>query len=160
MKERCADMSNPEDNPRRDSARKYLKEFLKYAVVGGLAFLVDTGVLIFFKELVFHSREGEVAIVLSTALGFVAGLIFNFIVSHIFVFKSEEQRKRGQNLRGFILYGVVGVVGLLLTEAGMLAGVRIIGSEGFYYVLVKCIVAGVVLVWNYVARKIFVYKGA
>jgi putative flippase GtrA len=153
-------MSMTDKEPEQPLVKNYITEFLKYAVVGGLAFLVDTGVLVFFKELVFHRQTGDVAIVLSTALGFVAGLIFNFIFSHIFVFKSEEQRRRGKNFFGFVVYGVIGIIGLLLTEAGMLAGTRLVGHEGFYYILVKCFVAGVVLVWNYAARKKFVYKGA
>lgn len=160
MNERHDGMKTAEDKPANNLARRYIEEFFKYAVVGGFAFLVDTGVLVFFKECVFHNYRNDVAIMISTALGFIAGLIFNFIVSHMFVFKSEEQRKRGRNLFGFIMYGIVGIIGLVITEAGMLLGIRLVGDAGFYYIIVKCIVAFVVLLWNYAARKKFVYKGA
>ena len=53
----------------------------------------------------------------------------------------------------------MGAVGFGLTELGMWAGVKIVGSDGLWYVLVKCFVAGVVMIWNYVGRKIFVYRG-
>jgi len=56
----------------------------------------------------------------------------------------------------FVVFAVIGVIGLLLTEAGMEFGVRWVGQS--YYMVVKIFVAGVVLIWNYVARKILIFK--
>ena len=134
-------------------------EFMKYAFVGGLAFLVDSGFMIFFREIVFRADISRIALLTSVAVGFLAGLIVNFLLSHLLVFNSRQQRERGNNLKGFAIYSLIGLIGLALTEAGMLAGVALVGHVGFRYVLVKCFVAGLVLIWNYAARKIFVYKG-
>ena len=139
--------------------RQQILEFLRYSVVGALAFLVDAGVMILLTEILFHeSTKQDVAI--AAACGFLAGLICNFWLSHLFVFTQQEQVARGRNIRGFTLYGLIGLVGLAMTEAGMLAGLALVGHDGFRYVLVKCVVAAIVLIWNYLARKKFVYKGA
>lgn len=139
--------------------RQQFLEFLRYSAVGALSFLVDAGVMILLTEMLFqNSSKRDVAV--AAACGFLAGLVCNFWLSHLFVFTNQEQAARGKNIRGFVLYGLIGLVGLAMTEAGMLAGLALIGHDGFRYVLIKCVVAAIVLIWNYLARKIFVYKGA
>lgn len=137
-----------------------LFEFLRYAVVGGIAFLFDIGMLVFFREIVFRSSESEAVMAVSVAAGFITGLIVNYFLSIAVVFKSAEQQKKGKTVKAFAIFLVVGLIGLGLTEFGMYIGIKIVGGAGFWYLLVKCFVAGVVLVWNYVGRKIFVFKGA
>ncbi len=143
-----------------EKGKRLVTEFLRYAVVGGVSFLADLGVMTLAKELLFRHEEGfGIGLALCVALGFVAGLTVNYLLSCAFVFRSAEQRVLGRGLVPFLLYAAVGVIGFGLTELGMYLGVSAIGSDGFRYALVKCVVAGLVLVWNYVGRKIFVYKG-
>ena len=59
----------------------------------------------------------------------------------------------------FLLYVIVGVIGYGLTVGLTLLGTLIIGEEGIWYLLMTCVVKGIVLIWNYIGRKIFVYKG-
>lgn len=134
-------------------------EFLRYALVGGAAFLVDAGVMALTKELLFKENCTALQMALCVALGFVAGLVANYLLSTWFVFRSEQQKKDGRGLRAMAIYALVGVIGFGLTELGMYIGVSTVGSEGLWYILIKCFVAGVVLVWNYIGRKIFVYHG-
>ncbi len=143
-----------------EKQKQLITEFLRYAVVGGVSFLADAGTMTLAKEWLFHQEDGfGIGLALCVALGFVVGLCVNYLLSCLFVFRSESQRALGRGLVPFLLYTAVGIVGFLLTELGMYIGVSLIGSEGFRYAFVKCGVAGVVLVWNYVGRKIFVYKG-
>lgn len=139
--------------------KQLIFEFLRYAVVGGVAFLVDAGVMAAVKEVFFKENCSSLEMALCVACGFVAGLIANYLLSNLFVFRSEEQKKDGRNLRAFLVYAAVGVIGFFLTELGMYIGVALVGSDGLWYILVKCFVAGVVLIWNYIGRKIFVYHG-
>ena len=134
-------------------------EFLRYCVVGGIAFVVDTGVLVFFREIVFNKNESPVVMAKSVAAGFIAGLIVNYILSMLVVFRTPGQQKKGKTVKAFVIFTVVGLVGLGLTELLMYIGVKIVGSAGLWYILVKCFVTAVVMVWNYVGRKIFVFKG-
>ncbi len=134
-------------------------EFLRYAVVGGISFVADAGTLALTKEILFSHSTTKGQIALCTALGFAVGLAVNWLLSNLFVFRSASQRAQGKTAKSFLIYTVVGLIGLGLTELGMLAGVSIFGTDGLWYLLTKCVVAGIVMVWNYVGRKIFVYHG-
>ena len=117
------------------------------------------GVLALFKEVVFGGSEKVSVIILSTTAGFFAGLAVNFILSRIFVFTSEEQHSKDKGWKGFLLYALVGAIGYGLTVLLMWVGTNITGRAGFWYLLVNCVVKGIVLIWNYVGRKILVYRG-
>jgi putative flippase GtrA len=150
--------------------KKYLnvvvfKEFIRYCIVGGIAFLVDAGVLALFYYIFFKNIDASIfgnidlRITLATACGFIAGLIANYILSIIFVFNNDKQKSKN-NAKAFLIYVIVGVIGFALTEFGMHLGKAIFDkSYDTYMPLVKVVVAGIVLVWNYIGRKIFVYKG-
>ncbi len=139
--------------------KKLVFEFLRYVLVGGLSFVVDTGAMTLLKEIFFKEACTAWQMALCVAVGFICGLVCNYLLSNLVVFRSEEQKKRGRNFSAFMIFFAVGLVGFGLTELFMWIGVRLVGSEGLWYILVKCFVAGVVMVWNYLGRKIFVYRG-
>ena len=128
-------------------------EFMRYLVVGGSAFLIDFGVLVAFNT-TLPALNGY-RLYIATALGFIAGLIFNYIFSILFVFKSARIQKKGRSAAAFMLFALIGIVGLVLTELGMFAGTELLH---IHYMLVKIIVTGIVLMWNYLGRKFFVFK--
>jgi len=139
-------------------------EFLRYLIVGGTAFLVDYGVLFLCQTFIFEARGVTGAYILSffipainisTALGFIVGLVINYILSLVFVFKSAKEQNRGKTVGAFVIFAVIGVIGLLLTEGGMILGVNVLK---IHYLIVKIFVTGFVLIWNYVARKILIFK--
>ena len=135
-------------------------EFLRYAVVGGISAVVDMAANYVALFYIFGGTKDDRGLVaLAVALGFVFGLTVNFILSNAFVFKSEEQKKKGKTAGGFLIYAAVGVVGFILTELGTLLGTLVIGEGGVWYLCLSVIVKGVVPIWNYVGRKIFVYRG-
>lgn len=129
-------------------------EFLRYIVVGGTAFLVDYGILYAAKTYVFRGL-GDMGVYIATALGFIAGLVYNYILSLLFVFESAKTGKKGRTAGAFLLFAVIGVIGLLLTEAGMYAGYQLLH---IHYMIVKIFVAAVVLIWNYAARKLLIFR--
>lgn len=134
--------------------KKLFFEFMRYAVVGGISFLADAGTLAFFQERIF-SAETKSGLYFSTAIGFLVGLIINYLLSIFFVFRKSENRNNGRNLQSFLIFTVVGVIGLGLTELGMYVGTKLLC---LHYILTKILVAGLVLVWNYIGRKIFVFE--
>jgi len=140
--------------------KKLIMEFLRYAVVGGVSALVDMAVnyaMLFF--ILGGTKDDRGLVAISVACGFAVGLAVNFILSNIFVFKSEEQKEKGRTLGAFLIYAAVGVIGFGLTELLTILGTLVIGDGGIWYLLLTCFVKGVVLIWNYVGRKIFVYRG-
>ncbi len=137
-----------------------LFEFLRYAVVGGVAALVDMGVNYAVLYLLFGAtKDDKPQVAAAVTAGFIIGLIVNFALSNIFVFRTEKQQKEGKTVKAFIIYAIVGIIGYFLTVGLTLLGTLFIGEAGFWYLLLTCAVKGIVLIWNYVGRKILVYRG-
>lgn len=151
----------------KEKLKPLITEFMRYLVVGGASFLVDWGVLYLTYNYVFAGMGeaqlmlgsvvlGSWRLLLATAAGFVLGLVFNYILSLIWVFKSAKESNKGKTVGAFLIFAIIGIIGLLLTEAGMELGTRWVGQQ--YYMVVKIFVAGVVLIWNYAARKILIFR--
>ena len=140
----------------KEKLDKYIKlfwEFFRYAVVGGIAFVADWGTLFLCKEFVFKGNS-KPELFAATAAGFIIGLMVNYILSIVFVFRQADNNNSGKSVKGFITFAIIGVIGLGLTELGMYAGVYLLN---WHYLITKIIVAGLVLIWNYCGRKIFVF---
>ena len=133
--------------------KNLIGEFVRYLLVGGLSFVVDFLVLCFFQELVFH--HVQYGLYYSTALGFLSGLTVNYILSITFVFDAAKKTRVGRSLKDIIVFAVIGIVGLVLSEIGMYAGA---GVLHFPYQLIKLVVTAVVLMWNYLGRKLLIFK--
>jgi len=128
-------------------------EFVRYAIVGGVAFLVDFCTMVCCQEFVCYRIESGVYV--SVFFGFLAGLSVNYLLSLRFVFTQAKDRGKGRSFGAFALFGLVGVAGLGLTEFGMWIGVSVLGWS---YLVVKVCVTAVVLLWNYLGRKLTVFK--
>lgn len=135
-------------------------EFLRYVIVGGVSAVVDMGVnYVMLYFILGGTKDDRLYVTLAVTAGFLVGLAVNYILSNIFVFSTAEQRKKGRTVGAFLIYLAVGVVGYGLTVGLTLLGTLVIGESGFWYLLMTCVVKGLVLIWNYVGRKILVYKG-
>lgn len=121
-------------------------QFFRYAFVGGFASLVDWGLLFLFETLGLHYLAAAV-------VGFVGGLVTNFLLSKKLVFQAEEARVQvgGE----FIGYAVIGLIGLGIT---MMLMYLLTDLCHLYFMLSKIIATFIVLVWNYLARKILLYR--
>lgn len=135
-------------------------EFLRYVIVGGVSAVVDMGVnYVTLYFILGGTKDDRPYVALAVTAGFLVGLAVNYILSNIFVFSTAEQRQKGRTVGAFLIYLAVGVVGYGLTVGLTLLGTLVIGESGFWYLLMTCVVKGLVLIWNYIGRKILVYKG-
>lgn len=130
-------------------------EFIRYLLVGGSAFILDTAVLYVFSKYVFRSL-GRPGILFGAAIGFIAGLVYNYALSILFVFNKARERIKGREALSVAIFAIIGVGGLVLTELGMYIGLLVLGDD--MYILVKIIVSGVVFLWNFIARKVTLFK--
>lgn len=151
--------------------KSLIKELLRYLVAGGSAFVFDLLTKTLFHSLILPADMGtfsvfgfvnEVRVTLATTAGFIVGLIVNYLISVFFVFTSEKQKERGKGIKAFLIYLAVSVVGLLINICVTQLGCDLLSvskENTFMFMLISCVAAGVALIWNYIGRKIFVYKG-
>ena len=131
-----------------------VNEFLRYVVVGGISFAADFATIVLLEETLLKAFPW--GLYAAVVCGFIVGLAVNYALSLKFVFTSPDYADRGRSVFAFVLFGIIGLVGLLLTELGMWLGISVLG---IHYTLVKVVVTGGVLLWNYLARRLFVFGG-
>lgn len=134
---------------------KTIYEFLRYCVVGGVAFLADFGTLVTTQE--FFLGRYLWGVYVATVLGFFVGLAVNYVLSLLFVFTQKKDRGKGRSVGAFLVFGIIGLLGLLWTELGMWLGIELLKWN---YMIVKVLITGAVLVWNYLGRKLLIFNAA
>ena len=123
--------------------RKLIEQIMKFGVVGVIAFVIDFGVMVFLTE-VFGIDP-----VISATVSFIISVAFNYAASMRYVFSHREGMSR---TREFIIFVVLSAIGLGINDLLIWAGTDL---ASFDYRLVKIFATAVVMVWNFVTRKIF-----
>ena len=123
--------------------QKLLAQIVKFGIVGVIAFIIDFGVLVFLTEV------GGLDPVLSATISFTVSVVFNYVASMRYVFSHKEGMSRR---REFIIFVVLSVAGLIINDVLMWAGTVFTPID---YRVVKLFATAVVMVWNFVTRKIF-----
>ncbi|HJA52368.1 sugar translocase [Massilimicrobiota sp. An142] len=126
--------------------KKLLNQILKFGVVGGLAFIIDYGILIFLTE-VFHINY-----LISTTISFIVSVIFNYIMSIFWVFDVDENKNRTTVFSVFI---ILSVIGLLLNDLFMWV---FVDGMSIHYLIAKIIATLLVMIYNFITRKLFLEK--
>ncbi|WP_419057977.1 GtrA family protein [Enorma massiliensis] len=123
--------------------RKLIEQIMKFGVVGVIAFVIDFGVMVFLTE-VFGIDP-----VISATVSFIISVIFNYAASMRYVFSHREGMSR---TREFVIFVVLSTIGLGINDLLIWAGTDL---ASFDYRLVKIFATAVVMIWNFVTRKIF-----
>ncbi len=126
--------------------RKLIEQFLKFGVVGAIAFCIDYGVLMLLSQVL------GVDPVLSAAVSFCVSVIFNYLASMKYVFRRRDDMSRR---REFVVFIALSVVGLGINELVMLAGTSALGTSALAVTFTKLVATAVVMVWNFVSRKMW-----
>ena len=129
-----------------DEARKtWLGLFFRYAVVGTIAFAVD------FLLLYCGTKYGRLHYLWAAAFGFLGGSVLNYILSIKWVFTRHTLKSLHAEFAAFTL---IGILGLGINEVIIWA---LAGIWGMYYLYAKLCSAGIVFLWNFLCRKIFLF---
>lgn len=120
-----------------------IKKFISYFFVGGIAALVEWGVFYLFNSFTSY--------LIATIIAFIIATAVNYLLGRIWTFKNYEKSKVDV-ISVFIVSGI----GLLLNILFMYLLIDIIKLP--YAILAKIISTGLVFIWNYVSRRIFIYK--
>ena len=118
-----------------------LFQLIRYALVGGVAFVADYGSLYALTEWL------GVAYLLSAAIAFIIGLTINYIFSNLIVFSTHRLESKWIE---FMIFAIIGVIGLGLNELIIYCCTEFIG---LHYMLSKLISTVLVFLWNFFARK-------
>lgn len=122
---------------------KLINQILKFGVVGGLAFVIDYTLLYILTEFL------EVHYLISSVISFTVSVIFNYIMSIKWVF--DVNRKQG--IKEFVVFVALSIIGLGINSLIMYLMVDIMS---IYYMISKLVSTAVVMVYNFITRKIFV----
>ena len=164
-------MDDAEKIPEKQSKKSLFYEILRFLLVGGTATVFDYAVAYLFYHLILPPSRigGTLSLVLSTAFGFGVGLAVNWILSVCFVFRNVKDKKKSRSGKSFLIFTLIGLIGLGLTELGMHLGVSclpeisLFGSAAFLGIswtwwISKVAMTCIVLVWNYLGRKLFIFR--
>lgn len=121
-----------------------LQQFLKFAVVGVIATLIDFIVLYLLYQFMGMNY------LIATAIAFVIATVYNYWASMTFIFKSKYAE--GQKAQEFSLFLILSIIGLILTQLLMVVFVE----RGQLPVMIsKIFVSAFVMVFNFMSRKYF-----
>ncbi len=122
---------------------KLVRQFMKFGVVGLIAFAIDYGLMVALTEL------AGINYLVSATISFTVSVVFNYVASMRYVFTHKEGLSRR---REFIIFVVLSVVGLGLNDLLMWIGTSLWDIS---YLIVKIGATALVTIYNFITRKIF-----
>ena len=124
--------------------KKEIEDFFKYLLVGGIA-TVSEWVIFYFldKMMIYYAIATVIAYMLSTFV--------NWLMGRILVFKKSQQPLWKEILSIYI----VGIIGLILNLIIMWFAIELLDFSNMFS---KVLATILVFSYNYIIRKILIYK--
>ena len=139
--------------------KKLLAQIFKFAVVGGISFVVD------FVVYTVMCNVLHIHYIIAGVSGFTVSVIVNYILSMRFVFVSKDDMKKDKE---FVIFVVLSLIGMLLNSVLLFVCIDVIYMNWLWLnqilpidwmnIVAKVIATGIVMVYNFVTRKIFLEK--
>ena len=124
---------------------KLLRQILKFGVVGGTAFIIDYGIFTILSQLL------HIHYLIASVISFSISVIYNYILSIKWVFDVSKK----QTAKEFIVFIILSVIGLGLNSLIMYVSVDLMH---IHEMISKIIATAIVMVYNFITRKIFIEK--
>ena len=124
-------------------------QFVRYLVTGGLAFVVD------FALFALCLYKFEWHYLLANLAGLVAGLVLNYVMSIVWVFSECKRVLENKKSAEVGIFAVVGIAGVGFNQLLMYL---MVGQFGWNEMLSKILAAVLVLMWNFGARKLMLFR--
>ena len=122
--------------------KRIVIQILNFVIIGGFTTLVDLCVLIFTTERL------NIPYFISNLLSFSISLSINYFLSMRFVFVVNNRKSKKDGL----MFAVLSILGLVLNQSIL---VILTHYFGLFYVYSKIIAIFVVMVWNFVSKKLY-----
>ncbi|NOY23542.1 MAG: GtrA family protein [Acidobacteria bacterium] len=121
-------------------------QLFRYGIVGGIAYVVDFGLLFALTE------YAGIPYLLSAAFSFLAGLTTNYLFSIFWVFKTRSIENR---MAEFSVFAFIGLAGLGFNELFLWAFTSLMG---WHYLVSKLAATPLVFLWNFFIRKFVLFS--
>ena len=118
-------------------------QIFKFVIVGGIATIID---LIVYYVLYNYAHLDPL---IANILSFSVSVIYNYIASVKWVFDVKKDKNKVRMLVEFLIFSIIGLV---ITEILLWLGINKLGMNAM---LVKIIATAIVMVFNFITRKIF-----
>ena len=159
----------------KQTKKQLFWEIIRFLLVGGTATAADYLTFYLLRNYALGSylvptKSFDVfSLIASTAMGFGVGLLVNWVLSVRFVFSVAKEKNKSELKSAFWKFTLVALVGLAITELGMHLFVFALPEIRFGSVkellglplqewLAKIVMTAIVLIWNYLGRKLWVFK--
>ena len=93
----------------------------------------------------------HVYVLISSVISFIVSLIFNYILSIFWVFDVKKK----QTWKEVLVFAILSTIGLGINQLVMYLGVEVFH---IYYMICKILSTFIVMVYNFITRKIFIEK--
>lgn len=148
-----------------DKKKNLIAQIMKFAVVGGLSFVIDFVITLIVSTVLRKAGVSiENAATIGGLFGFCISLIFNYIMSMKFVFERKDDMDRKKE---FVIFALLSAIGLGINELILYFGVIICNGlvpqlvEQYPTIItavVKMFATGIVMVYNFISRKMTLEK--
>ena len=91
---------------------------------------------------------------IANLIGLIAGLVINYVISVKWVFADCKRNFGDAKKIEFSIFSVIGILGVGFNQLLMLL---LVGYGNFNEMLSKIVAAGIVLVYNFLARKFILF---
>ena len=120
-----------------------LIQIFKFVIVGFTSTFIDFLFLYIFREFCKFS------VLISNTLSFCISVVYNYIASVKWVYHVNKEKDKK---RQFVTFVIFSAIGLLLNNLIMLLCTDFLN---IYYMLSKAIATAIVMVFNFITRKLF-----
>ena len=142
-------------------SNKLFYEVFRFLIVGLIAAVFDFLLCYIFQFIIFKGNENVYVTVISTIMGFLIGVVINYLLSTYMVYKKTDNKK-AKNVRGMIIFLLLAVIGLLIGIGIQALFYDLLfvkkGVSFFSYPITFIFRTFVVMVYNYISRKLILYK--
>ena len=129
-----------------------IKQFISYFFVGGVAAIVEWVMFFIFAKVL------QINYFVSTVIAFIFSTTANWILGRITTFKDNNTYKDKKAKEAFLVF-IVSAIGLLFNLILMYLFVTVMGFDSSLgKTLSKIAATGIVFIWNFLIRKLVIYK--
>ena len=140
--------------------KKLLAQIIKFGAVGFLCFSIDYFIMVGLTEL------AGIPSLISSGCSYTISTIVNYILSITVVFDADKEANKAAQFIIFVILSLIGLginqlimwLGTDWLEGLMLQSQMLSAFARYAYMIVKIFATAVVMVYNFITRKIFIEK--